>query len=157
MDNQHHITFSNLVLKGKLRKAVRFVYDREKGGFLQPDKLDEDYTGTVNEILLSVLQGKLPSGTIPFCVTLETYEETPIFIPVNITEETVKLVAGKLLGSSIPGGTDSEALQGWLLKFGESTRLRTSVDTFMDWLVNESPPWAAYPVFMSGRLIKIDK
>ena len=41
---------------------------------------------------------------------LETNEETPIFIPVNITEEAVILVARKLSGSSGPGGTDSEAL-----------------------------------------------
>ena len=41
---------------------------------------------------------------------LETYEETPIFIPVNITEEAVISVARKLSGSSGPGGTDSEAL-----------------------------------------------
>ena len=34
-----HRTFSNLVLKEKLRKAVRFVCDREKEGVLQPDEL----------------------------------------------------------------------------------------------------------------------
>ena len=40
---------------------------------------------------------------------------------------------------------DSEVLQGLLLKFGEgSTRLSTSVETFVDWLANGSPPWAAY-------------
>ena len=42
----------------------------------------------------------------------------PIFIPVNITEEAVESVAQKLLGGSGPGGMDSEALQGWLMKFG---------------------------------------
>ena len=64
---------------------------------------------------------------------LETYEETPIFIPVDITEEAVELVPLKLSGSSGPGDMDSEALQGWILKFGEdSTRLRTSVETFFD-------------------------
>ena len=48
----------------------------------------------------------------------------------------------KLLGSPGPVGTDSEALQVWILKFGEdSTRLRTSVETFVDWLANGSPPW----------------
>ena len=38
------------------------------------------------------------------------YNKTSIFIPVNITEEDVESVAQKLLGSSGPGGTDSEAL-----------------------------------------------
>ena len=39
---------------------------------------------------------------------LEMYEETPIFIPVDITEMDVELIARKRLGSSGPGGTDSE-------------------------------------------------
>ena len=60
------------------------------------------------------------------------YEETPIFIPVGITEEAVESVAPKLSGSYGTGGTDLEALQGWLLKFEEdSTRLRTSMEIFV--------------------------
>ena len=104
------------------------------------------------------LEGKRPSETFPSCATLETYEETPIFISVDITEEAVELVTQNLLGSFGPGSTDSEALQGWLLNFGEgSTRLSTSVENFIDWLVNGSPPRAAYCAFISGRLISIDK
>ena len=57
-----------------------------------------------------------------------------------------------------PGGTDSEALQGWLLKFGgDSKRLRTSVENFVDWISNGIPPWAAYRAFISGHLIRLDK
>ena len=60
------------------------------------------------------------------------YEETPILFLVSITEEAGESVARKILGSSGPGGMDSEALQGWLLKCGEdSTRLRTRVKTFL--------------------------
>ena len=55
------------------------------------------------------------------------------FIPVDIMEESVESVARKLSGSSGPGGTDSEALQGWLVKFGEDiTRLSTSVEFFLN-------------------------
>ena len=44
------------------------------------------------------------------------------------------------------------------MKFGEEiTRLRTSVETFFDWLANGNLPWAAYCAFMSVRLIAIDK
>ena len=51
-----------------------------------------------------------------------------------------------------------EALQGCLMEFGEDgTRLRTSVENFVDWLANGSPPWAAYRAFMSGRPIALDK
>ena len=104
------------------------------------------------------MEGGNSSEIIPFCATLETYEETPIFIPVNVTEEDVESVVRKRLGRSGPGGTDSEALQGWLLKFGEdSNRLHTSVETFVDWLDNGNPPWATYCEIMSGRLIALDK
>ena len=81
-----------------------------------------------------------------------------MFIPVAITEESVESVARKSLGSSGPGGTDSEELQGQLLKFVEdSTILRTSVETFVDWLANGSPPWTAYCEFMSGRMIALER
>ena len=64
----------------------------------------------------------------------------------------------KLSGSSGTGGTDSEYLQGWLLKFREdSKKLRTSVKFFFDWIANRSPTWAAYCSFMSSGLITIDK
>ena len=49
------------------------------------------------------------------------YEEAPVFIPVDVTEEALESVAQKKLGSSGPGVTDSEVLQGWLLKFGEDS------------------------------------
>ena len=67
-------------------------------------------------------------------------------------------MAQKPLGRSGPGGTDSEALQGWILEFGEDiTRLSTIVETFFDWLANGSPLLAAYHTFMSGRIIALDK
>ena len=89
---------------------------------------------------------------------LETYDETPIFITVDITEDAVKSVTQKLLGGSGPGGTDSEALQGWILKLCEARKiLCNSVETFIDWLANGSPPWAAYRAFISGHLITLGK
>ena len=90
--------------------------------------------------------------------TLEVYKKTLIFIPVYITEDMAKSVARKLSGSSGPGGTDSEDLQGWILKFGEhSKRLCSSVETFVEWISTGSPPWTAYCAFMSGRLTTLDK
>ena len=46
-------------MKGKLRKAAQIVCDREKGGFLQPDELAADRTGTINETVASVLEGNI--------------------------------------------------------------------------------------------------
>ena len=68
------------------------------------------------------------------------------------------MVVHKILGSSGQGGTDSEALQGWILKLREDiTRLCTSVENYVGWLANGSPPWAAYRTFMSVRIIALDK
>ena len=115
---------------------------------MQPDKLDEDCMVTINKTITSVLEGKHLSKRIPSCAKLETYEGTPIFIPVT----------HKISERSGPRGMDSEALQGRILKFGEdSTRLRTIVETFVGWLANGSPPWESYRSFMSGRLITLDK
>ena len=67
------------------------------------------------------------------CSTLEVYNKTPIFIFVDITEDVVELVALKRLGSSVLGATDSEALQGWLLKIGEDiTKHHISVEILID-------------------------
>ena len=63
------------------------------------------------------MDGKHPPEKKNLGITLEVYEATPVLISVDITEEVVKLVAQKLLGSTGPGGTYLEALQGWLLKF----------------------------------------
>ena len=63
---------------------------------------------------------------------LEAYEAIPIFIPVDITDDVVESVARKCLGSPVPGGTDSEALHGWLLKFGEDSKiLRIILEIFI--------------------------
>ena len=76
---------------------------------------------------------------------------------MDITEDAVESIGRKLSGSAGPGGTYSEALQGWLLKFGDySKKNRISVESFVDWLVNQNPPWAAYRAFMSSRLVASD-
>ena len=70
----------------------------------------------------------------------------------------LKPVARKLSGSSHPGITEYEALQGWILKFGKYRKnLFISVENFVDWISNQNPPWAAYQGFISGHLIVIDK
>ena len=59
----------------------------------------------------------------PFpCYTLEVYNKTPIFSLVYIKEDVVESFMRKLLGSSGPGGTESEALQGWILNPGSTLK-----------------------------------
>ena len=104
------------------------------------------------------MEVKHPYERKSHCSTLEAYEETPVFIPMGITEGVVKLVAREFWGSAGLGGTDSEALQGWLLKFGDhNKKLCISVETSVDWLSNRSLTWVAYWGFMSEPLILLYK
>ena len=57
---QRHSNFSNLVLCGNFRKAVRYICDRETGGFLLPNKQATESTGLTYKTVLEVLAGKNP-------------------------------------------------------------------------------------------------
>ena len=79
-------------------------------------------------------------------------------VPVDITDNVVSEVAGRLSGGAGPGGTDLVSLQHWLLRFGAASgELRQIVVEFGEWFSNVRPPWAAYPFMMSGHLIALDK
>ena len=71
------------------------------------------------------------------CYTLEAYKKMPVFITVDITENVFKFVAQKLLVSVVTGGMDSEALQGWVLKFGYHSKKRVLVWNLL---------WTVYPI-----------
>ena len=66
--------------------------------------------GYINKTVTLVLEGGNPQENKSSCITLETYDKTPIFIPGNIVEDAVVSVAQKLLWSSGPGGMGLEAL-----------------------------------------------
>ena len=76
--------------------------------------------------VLEVLHAKQPEARTPTAACLESYTgRPPELTPVDITDDTVTVVAGRLLSGAGPGGTDSVSLQQWILRFGaESTELR---------------------------------
>ena len=77
---------------------------------------------------------------------------------MDIIDDAVTAVAGRLSGGAGPGGTHSMSLQHWLLLFGAaSAELRLIVGDFVEWTGNGRPPWAAYCALMSGWLITLDK
>ena len=109
--------------------------------------------------VLEVLRSKYPEARTPTAACLESYTGfSPELTPVDITDDTVTAVAGRLSGGAGPGGTDSVSLQHWILRFGAaSAELRLIVGDFVEWLGNGRLPWAAYRELMSGRLIALDK
>ena len=77
---------------------------------------------------------------------------------MDITNDMVNAVAGRLSGGAGPGRTDSVSLKHWLLRFGAaSADLRLIVGELVEWLGNGRHPWAAYRALMSDRLIALDK
>ena len=106
-----------------------------------------------------MLRAKHPEARPPTAVSLTPYTGCPPELtPVDIIDDTVTTVAGRLSGGAGPGGTDSVSLQHWLLRFGAaSAELRLIVGEFIEWMSNGWPPWAAYRALMSGRLIALDK
>ena len=99
------------MLRGKLRSAVRWITEWEMGGVLQPgDRFEK--TG---DRVLEVLRSKHPEAQTPTEACLESYTgRPPELTPVDIIDDTVTSVAGRLSGSAGPGGTDSVLLQHWL-------------------------------------------
>ena len=101
-------TFHGLVLRGKLRTAVIWIREREKGGVLQP----EGHCTKTGDRVLEVLHAKQPDARPPSAACLDAYlGPPPDMVPVDITDDVVSSVAGRLSGEAGPGGTDSISLQ----------------------------------------------
>ena len=63
--DQHHHTFSKLVLRGKLREDVRLVCERELGGVLLPNEMVSNETVITEETVATVLAKKYPHEKLP--------------------------------------------------------------------------------------------
>ena len=92
-----------LVLRGKLRTAVRWITKQEKRGVL----LTEDNCTKTGEQVMEVLRTKHPDACPPLAAYLDAYPNNPPeMVPVDITNDVVSAVAGRLSGGAGPGGTD---------------------------------------------------
>ena len=95
---------------------------------------------------MEVLRTKHPDARPPSAACLDSYLNIPTeMVPVDITDNVVAAVVGRLSGGAGPGVTDSVSLQHWLLRFeAASGELRQIVAEFGGWLSNGRPPWSAY-------------
>ena len=102
--------------------------------------------------MLEVLRVKHPDARPPSAAFLYAYPgKPPEMVPVDITDNVVSAVAGRLSGEAGPGGTDLISLQHWLPWFrAASGELRLIVAEVGEWLSNGRPPWAAYRALMSA-------
>jgi hypothetical protein len=142
------------VLRGNIRGAVRYLMEREKGGILYPDDIDEK-SGTS---VLSVLKSKHLDARIPDAAALAAYPTLPSFVDLDITEDSIKVVTRHLSGAAGLGGMDAHVLQQWLLQFSKaSCSSQQACAELVDWLSNTFPPWAAYRGLMTGCLVALNK
>ena len=121
-------TYHSLVLREKLQTAVRWIRGRENGGVLL---LEEKYT-KMGERVMEVLRAKNPDALPPSTASLDNYPVNPLeMVPVNITDNVVVAVAGRLSREAGPRGTDLVSIQHWILRFGAASgELRLIVAEF---------------------------
>ena len=152
-------TFNNMVMRGKLCSAMKYVTERESGGVLSPTDDDtrhypDGHTRTVKE----TFQTKHPKVRTPTLSSLETYESLPRQQKKIIDEEIIQRVAGRLSGGAGLGGTDATTMQMLISGRGRASKaLRESIMKFSEWLINKDVPWSAIRAFVSNRVIALDK
>ena len=100
-------TYHSLVLRVKLRMAVRWITERETGGYYS-----QGTSGKMGPPVMEVLLTKHLEARTPTAASLDSYMgRPPETTQVDITKDTVTTVAGRLSGGAGPGGTDSVSLQ----------------------------------------------
>jgi hypothetical protein len=95
------------VLHGNTRGAVRYLRGREKGGILYPNDIDEMARTSV----MTILKSKHPDARIPDAAALAAYPTLPDFVDLNITKDSIEVIAHCLSRGAGLGGTDAHALQ----------------------------------------------
>ena len=106
--------YHSLVLRGNLQTVVWWITYIETGGVIH---LAELCTKT-SKMLILVLRTKHPKACPPTADSLDTYpDRPPELVPMDITDDTVMEVDGRLSRGAGLGGADSVSLQYWLLFF----------------------------------------
>jgi hypothetical protein len=151
--------YNLIVLDGKLRAAVRFATNHGGGGVLLP----QDSCTKTGRPVMEVLRSQHPDTRIPnlgdpHCIAFEHYDEVPVEIPTDCTSKDLKTLALRMSGNVGPSSFDAVMLRNCLLRYGRASgKLRQELAAWVEWLSNESPPWAAYRALMSRRLVALDK
>ena len=79
-------------------------------------------------------------------------------VPLNFTEYDVTWVVSKFTRIEWALGAEAIELSNCHIYFGcASEELRLSVAKLVDWMDNSSPPWAAYHILITCRLVALNK
>ena len=148
--------FSQLVLQGKLKAAVRWATETARGIVLSPCDLASGCTD--GSTLLDVLCWKHPDPHPPVPATFLHCDVLPQLEEVEITGCHVLLSVRQIQGGVGPGGCDACHWQDVLLRYGaHSSHLRDAVAALSRRLVNTLLPWDQVRALVSNHLIALEK
>ena len=155
--------FHRLMIEGKVRSAVRWITERERGGLLKATDVTtakDSHGQNADMSVLEALRLKHPEPADPG-VSQPAFllnSAPPPMVDLDITGGHIKTVARWLRGGAGPGGSDSSAWQDWLLWFGgQSERLPDAVAQLARVIANGLVPWEVIRALLSSRLIALDK
>ena len=72
--------------------------------------MPDDIDVKLGRPVVDVLREKHPVLIVPDNGVLKDYDVIPELVPINITEDTVKKVSGRLTSVAGPGGIDAASL-----------------------------------------------
>ncbi len=153
------LKYNHMVLNGKLRAAVRFAITCDGGGVLLP----QDACTKTGRPVIEVLQSQHSNMRIPNlgdsnCIAFVQYNEVPMVLPMDCTSKELEALALRMSGSAVPSSFDAVMMRNCLLWYGKaSSKLRLEMADWVEWLNNESSPWAAYHALICRRLVALDK
>ena len=147
--------FSDLILQGRLREAVRFITDRQGGGVMDPN---DDAGKPSGKTVLQVLKDKHPEQRIPDEDDFMACEALPVLVEIEITNAHVEKAARKMFGSAGISGFDAFQLQGLLLRHGKhSEKIPSSFVKAKMRQANQIIAWEEIRALKAKRLISLNK
>ena len=150
--------FTRLMLRGKVRAAVRWATERATRAVLSPSTVINVDATEGPLTVMDVLRQKHPEPSTPVPAALLPCDTLPQFEDVEVTGSHVLVVAHRIQGGAGPGGCDVGHWKDVLLRYGaHSSCLRDAVATLARRLLNTITPWDSIRALVANRLIALDK
>lgn len=105
-DNERAKIFASLLTRGKIKEAMRFAREREKGGVLLPDDIEEKSGSFAKDALKS----KHPHARDADLGDIPEFPECPEFQGIAVDADIVEIVAKKLSDSHGPTGAGASTM-----------------------------------------------
>ena len=154
--------FHRLLIEGKVRSAVRWITERERGGLLKATDITTITNSQGQKVEMTVLEALQrkhpePAQPGPSLRAFLPYPEPPPVIGLDVTGANILSVARWLRGGAGPSGSGSSVWQDWLLRHGGQSDLRDAVARLTRVVANGPMPWEVLRALLSSRLIALDK